>query len=225
MSVYLASERVRHPCFGVVEGESGTPGKVVQERRAAVPERQGRAQHRRAARGRDARRRRLGPDARAAGATRRAATSREGLVTPEAARREYGYAGGRRRRRVGETMGLLDGKVALVTGAGTGIGRESRNAAGAGGRDGRPGGRAAGPLRGRCRDRSRRQAGRPSPAPLDIARVSDVVALVAWAAEASGRSTSSSTMPGARARCSTPASLSEEEWNATSTSTSPPSSS
>ena len=28
MSVYLASERVRHPCFGVVEGESGTPGRV-----------------------------------------------------------------------------------------------------------------------------------------------------------------------------------------------------
>ncbi len=30
MSVYLASERVRHPCFGVVEGGSGTAGKVAK---------------------------------------------------------------------------------------------------------------------------------------------------------------------------------------------------
>jgi N-methylhydantoinase B len=30
MRVYLASERVRHPCFGVVGGESGTPGKVLK---------------------------------------------------------------------------------------------------------------------------------------------------------------------------------------------------
>jgi N-methylhydantoinase B len=28
MSIYLASERVRHPCFGVVGGQSGTAGKV-----------------------------------------------------------------------------------------------------------------------------------------------------------------------------------------------------
>jgi N-methylhydantoinase B len=30
MNVYLASERVRHPCFGVVEGESGSAGKVLK---------------------------------------------------------------------------------------------------------------------------------------------------------------------------------------------------
>jgi N-methylhydantoinase B len=30
MRIYLASERVRHPCFGVVGGESGTPGKVLK---------------------------------------------------------------------------------------------------------------------------------------------------------------------------------------------------
>ena len=30
MSIYLASERVRHPCFGVVGGQSGTPGKVLK---------------------------------------------------------------------------------------------------------------------------------------------------------------------------------------------------
>lgn len=30
MSVYLASERVRHPCFGVVEGKSGSAGKVLK---------------------------------------------------------------------------------------------------------------------------------------------------------------------------------------------------
>ena len=28
MSIYLASERVRHPCFGVVDGKSGSAGKV-----------------------------------------------------------------------------------------------------------------------------------------------------------------------------------------------------
>lgn len=28
MSVYLASERVRHPCFGVVGGQAGAPGRV-----------------------------------------------------------------------------------------------------------------------------------------------------------------------------------------------------
>jgi N-methylhydantoinase B len=30
MSVYLASERVRHPCFGVVEGGAGAAGNVVR---------------------------------------------------------------------------------------------------------------------------------------------------------------------------------------------------
>jgi N-methylhydantoinase B len=30
MSVYLASERVRHPCFGVVEGGSGSAGRVAK---------------------------------------------------------------------------------------------------------------------------------------------------------------------------------------------------
>lgn len=37
MSVYLASERVRHPCFGVVGGASGTPGRVMKEGRRAFP--------------------------------------------------------------------------------------------------------------------------------------------------------------------------------------------
>jgi N-methylhydantoinase B len=37
MSIYLASERVRHPCFGVVEGESGTAGKVTKEGRPQFP--------------------------------------------------------------------------------------------------------------------------------------------------------------------------------------------
>lgn len=31
MNIYLASERVRHPCFGVVEGQSGSAGKVLKE--------------------------------------------------------------------------------------------------------------------------------------------------------------------------------------------------
>ena len=38
MSIYLASERVRHPCFGVVDGQSGSAGKVHEERSAAISE-------------------------------------------------------------------------------------------------------------------------------------------------------------------------------------------
>ena len=30
MNIYLASERVRHPCFGVVDGQSGSAGKVLK---------------------------------------------------------------------------------------------------------------------------------------------------------------------------------------------------
>lgn len=37
MSIYLASERVRHPCFGVVDGESGMAGKVTKEGRPQFP--------------------------------------------------------------------------------------------------------------------------------------------------------------------------------------------
>lgn len=37
MSVYLATERVRHPCFGVVEGEPGTPGKVAKNGKPQFP--------------------------------------------------------------------------------------------------------------------------------------------------------------------------------------------
>ena len=37
MSVYVASERVRHPCFGVVGGQSGTAGKVQKNGEAQFP--------------------------------------------------------------------------------------------------------------------------------------------------------------------------------------------
>jgi N-methylhydantoinase B len=37
MSVYLASERVRHPCFGVVGGQSGTPGRVQKNGEPQFP--------------------------------------------------------------------------------------------------------------------------------------------------------------------------------------------
>jgi len=37
MSVYLATERVRHPCFGVVEGQSGTPGRVSKNGKPQFP--------------------------------------------------------------------------------------------------------------------------------------------------------------------------------------------
>jgi N-methylhydantoinase B len=37
MNIYLASERVRHPCFGVVEGQSGSAGKVLKEGKTHFP--------------------------------------------------------------------------------------------------------------------------------------------------------------------------------------------
>jgi len=37
MNIYLASERVRHPCFGVVGGQSGTPGKVSKDGNPQFP--------------------------------------------------------------------------------------------------------------------------------------------------------------------------------------------
>ncbi len=37
MNIYLASERVRHPCFGVVEGQSGSAGKVMKQGKSHFP--------------------------------------------------------------------------------------------------------------------------------------------------------------------------------------------
>lgn len=37
MNIYLASERVRHPCFGVVGGKSGSPGKVFRNGEPQFP--------------------------------------------------------------------------------------------------------------------------------------------------------------------------------------------
>ena len=37
MSIYLASERVRHPCFGVVDGKSGSAGKVQKNGQPQFP--------------------------------------------------------------------------------------------------------------------------------------------------------------------------------------------
>jgi N-methylhydantoinase B len=37
MSIYLASERVRHPCFGVLEGRSGSAGKVRKNGQPQFP--------------------------------------------------------------------------------------------------------------------------------------------------------------------------------------------
>jgi N-methylhydantoinase B len=37
MNIYLASERVRHPCFGVVEGQSGSAGKVMKDGKPQFP--------------------------------------------------------------------------------------------------------------------------------------------------------------------------------------------
>jgi N-methylhydantoinase B len=37
MNVYLASERVRHPCFGVVGGQSGSAGKVLKNGKPHFP--------------------------------------------------------------------------------------------------------------------------------------------------------------------------------------------
>jgi N-methylhydantoinase B len=37
MNIYLASERVRHPCFGVVDGKSGSAGKVYKNGEPQFP--------------------------------------------------------------------------------------------------------------------------------------------------------------------------------------------
>ena len=37
MSVYVASERVRHPCFGVVDGQHGSAGKVLKDGEPQFP--------------------------------------------------------------------------------------------------------------------------------------------------------------------------------------------
>jgi N-methylhydantoinase B len=37
MNVYLASERVKHPCFGVAEGEPGRKGYVFKDGAPAFP--------------------------------------------------------------------------------------------------------------------------------------------------------------------------------------------
>jgi N-methylhydantoinase B len=37
MSIYLASERVRHPCFGVADGQSGSAGKVQKNGQPQFP--------------------------------------------------------------------------------------------------------------------------------------------------------------------------------------------
>jgi N-methylhydantoinase B len=92
MNIYLASERVNNPCFGVVGGKAGRPGKVLRDGNAIFPK--GRIPLEPGARvtielpggggwGDPARR----------SQTRIAEDLRLGLVTPEGAKDDYGYAG------------------------------------------------------------------------------------------------------------------------------------
>ena len=96
-------------------------------------------------------------------------------------------------------MGLIDGKVALVTGAGTGIGREAAILLAREGATVVLSGRRAGPLED-VAAMIAKEGGRAVRRPLDERIASAIFAAVAgW--RPSGRLTSSSTTRGARARC------------------------
>jgi N-methylhydantoinase B len=90
MSVYVASERVRHPCFGVVGGQAGSAGKVHKNGEAQFPK--GKVVLNAGER--------LEVETPGGGgwgqASERAAAAieldlAEGLITPTAARQVYGY--------------------------------------------------------------------------------------------------------------------------------------
>jgi N-methylhydantoinase B len=90
MNIYLASERVRHPCFGVVGGKSGSAGKVYRNGEPQFPK--GKVVLKTGDR--------LEVETPGGGgwgctAARAAAAIEldlaEGLITPEAARQIYGY--------------------------------------------------------------------------------------------------------------------------------------
>jgi N-methylhydantoinase B len=90
MSVYLASERVRHPCFGVAGGKSGVAGKVYRNGEPQFPK--GKVVLKTGDR--------LEVETPGGGGwgrtSERAAASiehdlAEGLITPAAARQSYGY--------------------------------------------------------------------------------------------------------------------------------------
>ena len=92
MNIYLASERVRHPCFGVVEGESGTAGKVMKDGKPQFPK--GKVVLKTGER--------LEVETPGGGGWGRAAERSaeliaqdlaDRLITPEAARERYGYKG------------------------------------------------------------------------------------------------------------------------------------
>jgi N-methylhydantoinase B len=92
MRIYLATERVRHPCFGVVGGESGAPGKVLKNGEVHSPK--GKAVLETGDR--------LQVETPGGGgwgkAHERSADLIEqdlvdGLITPEAAKKHYGYTG------------------------------------------------------------------------------------------------------------------------------------
>jgi N-methylhydantoinase B len=92
MRIYLATERVRHPCFGVVGGESGTPGKVLKNGEVHSPK--GKAVLEKGDR--------LQVETPGGGGWGKAHERSvdlieqdlvDGLITPEAARKHYGYTG------------------------------------------------------------------------------------------------------------------------------------
>lgn len=90
MNIYLASERVRHPCFGVVGGEDGSAGKVMKNGQKQFPK--GKVVLKRGER--------LQVETPGGGGWGKAAERpvaliemdlAEGLITPKAAEAVYGY--------------------------------------------------------------------------------------------------------------------------------------
>ena len=111
-------------------------------------------------------------------------------------------------------MGLIDGKVALVTGAGSGIGRESAILLAREGATVGLSGRRAGPLEDVAAIVAK-EGGKAVLRPLDVASRQDVLAAVAWVKEAAGPIDILVNNAGSASKVLDARFISEEEWNAT----------
>jgi NADP-dependent 3-hydroxy acid dehydrogenase YdfG len=111
-------------------------------------------------------------------------------------------------------MGLLDGKIALVTGAGTGIGKEAALLLASEGAHVVLTGRRAAPLEAVAAQIVAR-GGKAASRPLDIASREEIRAAVAWTRETLGPVDILVNNAGSASRVLNARFLSEEEWNST----------